>query len=79
MKYRIKEKVVNGKSFYYPQYKKFLFWRRFVWWGGEDGTFPHTLFCREKDDALREIEEDKAYYLEKSLEVPKKTVYHYIH
>lgn len=79
MKYRIKEKVVNGKSFYYPQYKKFLFWRRFVWWGGEDGTFPHTLFCRDKDDALREIEEDKAYHLEKALEIPKKTVYHYIH
>jgi hypothetical protein len=78
MQYRIKEKVVNGKSFYYPQYKKFLFWRRFVWLGGEDGTFPHTLFCRDKDDALREIEEDKTYNLEKSLEVPKKTIYHYI-
>ena len=79
MQYRIKEKITNGKSFYYPQYKKFLFWRRFVWLGGEDGTLPHTVFSTDKDDALREIEEDKAYRLKKSLEVPNKTVYHYIH
>jgi len=79
MKYRIKEKVVNGQTFYYPQYKKFLFWRRFVWLGGEDGTFPHTVFCTDKDvDALRYINDDKAYRLEKSLKVPKKTIYHYI-
>jgi hypothetical protein len=78
MKYRIKEKIVNGKSFYYPQYKKLLFWRRFVWWGGEDGTFPHTVFYTDKNDALKEIEEDKAYRLEKALEVPNKTIFHYI-
>ncbi len=78
MQYRIKEKVVNGTSFYYPQYKKFLFWRRFVWWGGEDGTFPHTAFYIDKDSALKRIADDKLDCLNKSLEPSDKTVYHYI-
>jgi hypothetical protein len=78
MQYRIKEKVVNGKSFYYPQYKKFLCWRRFVWWGGEDGTFPHTTFYSNKYDALKSIADDKLNRLKRSLEPPDKTIYHYI-
>ncbi len=78
MKYRIKEKVVNGTSFYYPQYKKFLFWRRFVWWGGEDGTFPHTSFYLDKNDAIKEIADHKQYRLKNFLEQSDKTVYHYI-
>jgi hypothetical protein len=78
MRYRIKQAEKNGRTYYYPQYKKFLFWRRFVWWGGEDGTFPHTLFCTDKDDALKEITDDKLNRLKKSLEVPKKTIYHYV-
>jgi hypothetical protein len=78
MQYRIKEKVESGKSSYYPQYKKFLFWRRFVWWGGEDGTFPHTLFCTNKDDALKAISDDKLHRLKKTLEPSDKVVYHYI-
>jgi hypothetical protein len=78
MQYRIKEKVVNGKSFYYPQYKKFLFWRRFVWWGGEDGTFPHTTFYTDKNDALKCIADNKLNCLKKTLEPSDKTLYHYI-
>ncbi len=78
MQYRIKEKIVNGKSFYYPQYKKFLFWRRFVWWGGEDGTFPHTTFYTDTNDALKSIADDKLNRLKKSLEPSDKTIYHYI-
>ena len=78
MQYRIKEVEKYGEKYYYPQYKKFLFWRRFVWWGGEDGTFPHTLFCTNKDDALKEIADDKLHRLKKSLEIPKKNVYHYV-
>jgi hypothetical protein len=78
MQYRIKEKVVNGKSFYYPQYKKFLFWRRFVWWGGEDGTFPHTSSYIDKDSALKRIADDKINRLKESLEPPDKVAYHYI-
>lgn len=80
MQYRIKEENIgNGTKIYYPQYKKFLFWRRFVWWGGEDGTFPHTQFRRSFEEALQLIEEDKEYRKQKALEVPKKTVYHPIH
>ena len=79
MKYRIKEKVVNGTSFYYPQYKKFLFWRRFVWWGGEDGTFPHTLFCTSKDAALTEIANDRIRRAKKALEPSDKIIYHPVH
>lgn len=78
MQYRIKEKVVNGQTFYYPQYKKFLFWRRFVWWGGEDGYTPKTVFTISMDEALQEIEEDKEDRKKKALEVPNKTIYHYI-
>jgi hypothetical protein len=78
MQYRIKEKVVNGKSFYYPQYKKFLFWRRFVWLGGEDGTFPHTSFYIDKNDAIKEIVNEKFRRRKKTLEPSDKTVYHYI-
>jgi hypothetical protein len=78
MQYRIKQVDKNGRTYFYPQYKKFLFWRRFVWWGGEDGTFPHTLFCTDKDDALKEITDDKFNRFKKSLEIPKKNVYHYV-
>jgi hypothetical protein len=78
MKYRIKEKVVNGQTFYYPQYKKLLFWRRFVWWGGEDGTFPHTVFYSEMSKALWEIEKYKEKLKKQALVGPNKTVYHYI-
>jgi hypothetical protein len=78
MQYRIKQVDKNGRTYFYPQYKKFLFWRRFVWWGGEDGTFPHTLFCTNMENALVEIKNDERRRREKSLEVPKKTIYHYI-
>ena len=76
MQYRIKEKVVNGKSFYYPQYKKFPFWRRFVWWGGEDGTFPHTLFCTSKDAALTEIANDKIRRVKEQSQPSDRIIYH---
>jgi len=79
MKYRIKEKVVNGKSFYYPQYKKFLFWRRFVWWGGEDGTFPHTSFYTDKDSALKRIADDKIRRVKEQSQPSDRTIYHPVH
>lgn len=59
MQYRIKEVIVNGKSFYYPQWKKRWFWRRFVWYGGEDGTSPFTSYYMDKTTALWRIEQDK--------------------
>lgn len=78
MQYRIKETEKNETTYYYPQWKKHWFWHRFVWWGGEDGTFPHTVFCTDISDALLEIERDKEERKEKALKIPKKTVYHYI-
>jgi hypothetical protein len=79
MQYRIKEVIENGKSYFYPQYKKRWFWRRFVWWGGEDGFTPYTVFYGNHNVALEAIEADKEYRKQKGLEVPRKNVYHYIH
>lgn len=78
MKYRIKEVVENGKTYYYPQKKKRWFWRRFVWWGGEDGTTPHTVFYDSMAGALREIEDHKEYLKEKAVEKPAQTIFHYV-
>jgi len=79
MQYRVKEVVENGRSYFYPQYKKRWFWRRFVWWGGEDGTTPHTVFYTEMSKALWEIEKHKEYLKMKAQAEPDKTVYHPIH
>jgi hypothetical protein len=78
MQYRIKQVEKYGRTYFYPQYKKFLFWRRFVWWGGEDGRTPKTVWHKYKEDALEAIEADKEYRKEKVLEVSKKTIYHYV-
>ena len=78
MQYRIKEIQKYGQTYYYPQWKKSWFWRRFVWWGGEDGYTPKTVFTTSMDEALQEIEEDKEDRRKKALVVPNKTVYHYI-
>lgn len=59
MQYRIKEVVENGNSSFYPQWKKRWFWRRFVWYGGEDGTSPFTSYYMDKANAIARIEEDK--------------------
>jgi hypothetical protein len=78
MQYRIKEIQKYGQKYYYPQWKKRWLWRRFVWWGGEDGYTPRTVFTTSMDEALQEIETDKEDRRKKALEVPNKTVYHYI-
>ena len=78
MEYRIKEVEENGKSYFYPQYKKRWFWRRFVWWGGEDGTTPHTVFYGLMSSALDHIEDYKKYLKEKDIDKPKEAIYHYI-
>lgn len=75
MQYRVKEVVENGKSYYYPQYKKRWFWRRFVWWGGEDGYTPYTAFYLNLKDALWEIENDKESRKIQNPE-PRKIIYH---
>lgn len=72
MQYRIKEVVVNGHPSFYPQWKKRWFWRRFVWWGGEDGTTPYTVFYATYGSALAHIEGHK----NRKLPEPRKTIYH---
>lgn len=78
MKYRVKEVEVNGQKYYYPQYKKGWFWRRFVWLGGEDGYTPHTVFYTDMNKALWKITEDKLRRKQKALTPPKQTKYYYI-
>lgn len=79
MEYRIKEVEEHGKKWFYPQWKKRWFWRRFVWWGGEDGYTPHTVFYDSMAGALREIEDHKEYLKQKALEKPKQVIYHPVH
>lgn len=78
MKYRIKEVEEYGKTYYYPQYKSFLFWRSFVWWGGESGSIPYTIFHTNMKEAILEIEKDKRLRKKKALKVTIKPIYHYI-
>ena len=78
MQYRIKEIKVNGQSYFYPQWKKRWFWRRFIWWGGEDGRSPRTVFYRDMAEALQVIAKDKEYRKNKALETPNKPIFHYI-
>lgn len=76
MQYRVKEVVENGKSYFYPQYKKRWFWRRFVWWGGEDGHTAYRVFHTSVDKALMAIEEDKQKRAIKP--EPRKIIYHIV-
>ena len=78
MEYRIKEEQVGDFKYFYPQWKKRWFWRRFTYPTGEDGTVMRTKFYRDIEDAKETIAKDKMYRLKKSLAVPKKTIYHYI-
>lgn len=78
MEYRIKEVEVNGKKFFYPQWKKRWFWHRFTFPGGEDGTSKHTVVCTGMNDAIKRIAEDKENRRKKELETPNKPIYHYI-
>ena len=78
MEYRIKEVQKYGKTYYYPQWRGNWFWRRFVWWGGEDNLTAKTVFTTSMDEALQEIEMDKEDRKKKALEVPDKTIYNYI-
>lgn len=78
MQYRIKQMQKNGQQYYFPQWRGRWFWRRFVWWGGEDNCSPKTVFTTSMHEALQEIEMHKEDCKKKALEVPDKTIYHYI-
>lgn len=72
--YRVKEVREYGRSSFYPQWKKRWFWRRFVWYGGEDGTTPHTVSYGTHSSALAHIE---GYKLEREQKPePRKIIYH---
>jgi len=72
MQYRIKEVIENGHSLFYPQYKKRWFWRRFVWFGGEDGFTPYGVAYSNYSSALAHIEGDK----NRKHPEPRKIIYH---
>lgn len=58
MKYRIIEIKYPGKrEFYYPQYKKFLFWRNI----GNNYKFINSNFNRDKNSDEFDIDSDKPY------------------
>ena len=78
MEYRIKEEQIGDFKYFYPQWKKRWFWRRFTYPTGEDGTVMRTKFYSNIEDAKETIAKDKIYHLKKNLAVPKKTIYHYI-
>jgi hypothetical protein len=72
MQYRIKEVAEDGRSRFYPQWKKGWFWRRFVWWGGEDNHIPYTVFYGTQGTALSYIEDHK----NRQKPQPRKIIYH---
>ena len=76
MEYRIKEEQIGDVKYFYPQWKKRWFWRRFTYPTGEDGTVMRTKFYRDIEDAKETIEKDKVYRLLKP--IVKQTIYHYI-
>lgn len=78
MEYRIKEEQIGDFKYFYPQWKKRWFWRRFTYPTGEDGTVMRTKFYRDIEDAKETIEQDKVYRVLKATAKPKQTIYHYI-
>lgn len=78
MQYRIKEEQVGDFKYFYPQWKKGWFWRRFTYPGGEDGTVRHTVFYKDIELAKETIEKDKKYRLLKATAKPKQIIYHYV-
>ena len=78
MEYRIKEEQVGDVKYFYPQWKKRWFWRRFTYPTGEDGTVMRTKFYRDIEDAKETIAKDKLYRLQQATAKPNQTIYHYI-
>lgn len=72
MQYRVKEEEVNGRKFFYPQYKKFLFWRSIIYMirGSRHQTVYQSL-----GDA---IECCRVHQREQFVQPPKKPVYHMV-
>ncbi len=78
MEYRIKEEQIGDVKYFYPQWKKRWFWRRFTYPTSEDGTVMRTKFYRNIEDAKETIEKDKVYRSLKATAKPKQTIYHYV-
>jgi hypothetical protein len=41
MQYRVKEEIRAGKHYFYPQYKRFLFWRGMTTIKSDPVVYPH--------------------------------------
>ena len=78
MEYRIKEEQIGDVKYFYPQWRKRWFWRRFTYPTGEDGTVMRTKFYRDIEDAKETITKDKLYRLQQATAKPNQTIYHYV-
>lgn len=72
MQYRVREEDINGKKFFYPQYKKFLFWRSIIF---TIRGSRHQTVCGSLGDA---IDCCKVHQREQYVYPPKKPVYHMV-
>jgi hypothetical protein len=72
MKYRIKEEIWKGKSYFFPQYKRFLFWRD--WTVRDDDVvvvYPHLKGARDHIELFKDTLNKK-----KKLDSYKQVLYH---
>jgi hypothetical protein len=75
MKYRVKEEIWMGKSYFFPQYKRFLFWRTMTEYRGSTNVrdkvvYPHLI------GAHNHIEIFKDRLKKKKLAGTKQVLYH---
>jgi hypothetical protein len=72
MKYRIKEEIKMGKHYFYPQYKKFLFWNNMTERDVKDVVvYPHLKGARDHIEIFKERLNKK-----KKLDSYKQVLYH---
>jgi hypothetical protein len=75
MQYRVKEEIRMGKHYFYPQYKKFFFWRNMAGYRGttdvkDKVVYPHLKGARDH------IEIFKDALNKKKLDSSKQVLYH---
>ena len=75
MKYRVVEEEVNGMPFFYPQYKKYLFWRSIKF--QIRGSY-HVVVLESLKDAKECIEQHKEILYKESIARLKKPIYHLV-
>lgn len=70
MKYRVKEEIKMGKHYFYPQYKRLLFWRGMTTIKSDPVVYPHLKGARDH------IEIFKDALNKKKLDRSKQVLYH---